>query len=119
MVLWVDEKSQIRTLSRFEPVLHLMPGTLKAAATTMSVTAPPLSLQLWTWASGKVIESLRQRHRAAEFTKLLIQIDGEVPKPGSTEIHQPIARNSNIGRWARRSSCRCDAVGHLGVTNQR
>jgi len=79
VVLCVDEKSQIQALNRFQPILPMMPATperrshdyVRHGATSLSAALD--------MASGKVIGSLRQRHRATEFKKFLIQIDKEVP----------------------------------------
>jgi transposase len=79
VVLCVDEKSQIQALDRTAPILPLAPGAperrthdYKRAGTSSLYAALDLT-------SGQVIHALRQRHRAVEFRKFLVQIDSEVP----------------------------------------
>lgn len=85
VVLCVDEKSQIQALDRTAPILPLLAGVperqthdYKRAGTTTLFAALDL-------ATGKVIGSLHQRHRAIEFKKFLQQIDQEVP--ADLEVH--------------------------------
>ena len=79
MVLCVDEKSQIQALDRSAPTLPVLPGT-PARATHDYVRNGTSSLfAALELASGKVIGSLHSRHRAVEFKKFLIKIDGSVP----------------------------------------
>src|SRR4051794_17662368 len=75
----VDEKSQIQALDRTAPILPLAPGVperqthdYKRSGTSSLYAALDLT-------TGKVIHALRQRHRAIEFRKFLVQIDAEVP----------------------------------------
>jgi transposase len=79
VVLCVDEKSQIQALDRTAPILPLAPGVperrthdYKRSGTTSLYAALDLT-------SGQVIHALRQRHRAVEFRKFLVQINAEVP----------------------------------------
>jgi transposase len=79
VVLCVDEKSQIQALDRTAPILPLAPGVperrthdYKRSGTTSLYAALDLT-------SGQVIHALRQRHRAIEFRKFLVQINTEVP----------------------------------------
>jgi len=79
VVLCVDEKSQIQALDRTAPILPLAPGVperqthdYKRSGTSSLYAALDLT-------TGKVIHALRQRHRAIEFRKFLVQIDAEVP----------------------------------------
>jgi transposase len=79
VVLCVDEKSQIQALARFQPILPMLPGTPERRShdyVRHGTTSLFAALEL---ASGKVIGSLRRRHRASEFKKFLDQIDAEVP----------------------------------------
>jgi transposase len=85
VVLCVDEKSQIQALDRTAPILPLLAGVperrthdYKRAGTSSLFAALDL-------ATGKVIGSLHQRHRAVEFKKFLQQIDREVPD--ELEVH--------------------------------
>jgi transposase len=79
VVLCVDEKSQIQALDRTAPILPMRPGIperqthdYKRAGTSSLYAALDIT-------TGQVISALRQRHRAIEFKKFLIQIDAEVP----------------------------------------
>jgi len=78
-VLCVDEKSQIQALNRFQPVLPMMPATPERRSHDYVRHGTTSLFAALDMATGKVIGSLRQRHRAQEFKKFLIQIDGEVP----------------------------------------
>jgi len=79
MVLCVDEKSQIQALNRFQPILPMMPGTPERRSHDYVRHGTTSLFAALDMASGKVIGSLRQHHRATEFKKFLIQIDKEVP----------------------------------------
>ncbi|MFB7083695.1 IS630 family transposase [Streptomyces sp. NPDC056308] len=79
LVFCVDEKSQIQALDRSQPVLPMMPSVPQRlthdyvrAGTTTLFAAPDV-------ATGKVIGSLRRRHRAEEFKKFLVKLDREIP----------------------------------------
>jgi transposase len=85
VVLCVDEKSQIQALDRSAPILPLLAGVperrthdYKRAGTSTLFAALDL-------ASGQVIGSLHQRHRAVEFKKFLQTLDREVPD--ELEVH--------------------------------
>jgi transposase len=80
VVLCVDEKSQIQALARFQPILPMLPGTPERRShdyVRHGTTSLFAALELTT---GKVIGSLRRRHRASEFKKFLERIDTEVPE---------------------------------------
>ena len=85
VVLCVDEKSQIQALDRSAPILPLLAGVperrthdYKRAGTSTLFAALDL-------ATGQVIGSLHQRHRAVEFKKFLQTLDREVPD--ELEVH--------------------------------
>jgi transposase/DNA-binding CsgD family transcriptional regulator len=85
VVLCVDEKSQIQALDRSAPILPLLAGVperrthdYKRAGTSTLFAALDL-------ATGHVIGSLHQRHRAVEFKKFLQRLDREVPD--ELEVH--------------------------------
>ena len=79
LVLCADEKSQIQALNRFQPILPMMPGTPERRSHDYTRHGTTSLFAALDMASGKVIGSLRQHHRATEFKKFLIQIDQEVP----------------------------------------
>jgi hypothetical protein len=78
-VLCVNEKSQIQAFNRFQPILPMMPGTPERRSHDYVRYGTTSLFAALDMASGKVIGSLKQRHRATEFKKFLIQIDEEVP----------------------------------------
>ena len=80
VVLCVDEKSQIQALARFQPILPMLVGTPERRShdyVRHGTTSLSAALEV---ASGKVIGSLRRRHRASESKRFLVQIDAEVPE---------------------------------------
>ena len=81
LVLCVDEKSQIQALNRFQPVLPMMPATPERRSHDYVRHGTTSLFAALDVASGKVIGSLRQRHRAVEFKKFLIQIEEECQRP--------------------------------------
>jgi len=79
LVLCVDEKAQIQALDRSAPVLPMMPGLPERRTHDYirhGVTTLFAALDV---ATGEVIGSIHRRHRAAEFKKFLVTLDGRVP----------------------------------------
>lgn len=79
LVLCVDEKSQIQALDRTAPLLPMRPGQIERRTHDYKRHGTTSLFAALDMASGKVIGSLRQHHRATEFKRFLIQIDKEVP----------------------------------------
>jgi transposase len=79
LVLCVDEKSQIQALDRAAPIFPMLPGTPARATHDYKRHGTTSLFAALDIASGKVIGSLHQRHRAIEFKKFLKQIDEQVP----------------------------------------
>ena len=84
-MLCVDEKSQIQTLDRSQPMLPLRPGQParrthddKRYGTTSLFAALDV-------ATGRVIDACYPRHRAAEFRQFLDKIEANVPS--DLDIH--------------------------------
>jgi transposase len=105
VVLCVDEKSQIQALNRFAPILPLMPGTPERRSHDYVRHGTTSLFAALDMASGKVIGSLRRRHRATEFKKFLIQIDEEVP--AHLDVHLVLDnyathKTPEIQRWLLR-----------------
>ena len=102
VVLCVDEKSQIQALDRTAPVLPMLPG-VPARATHDYKRAGTSSLYAaLDLATGTVIGSLHQRHRAIEFKKFLTTIDHHVP--AEFDVHVVLDNASThktpmIKRW--------------------
>jgi transposase len=79
VVLCVDEKSQIQALDRTAPILPMLPGTPARATHDYERNGTSSLFAALNLASGEVIGSLHNRHRAVEFLKFLKTIDREVP----------------------------------------
>ncbi len=79
IVLCVDEKSQIQALDRTQPILPMLPGTPERATHDYKRAGTSTLFAALELATGKVIGSLHQRHRAIEFKKFLQTLDREVP----------------------------------------
>ncbi len=79
VVLCVDEKSQIQALDRTRPILPMLPGTPQRATHDYKRHGTSSLYAALDLATGKVIGSLHNRHRAIEFHKFLQRIDNEVP----------------------------------------
>ena len=85
VVLCVDEKSQIQALDRSAPTLPMLPGTPQRATHDYKRSGTSTLFAALEVATGKVIGSLHQRHRAIEFKKFLQTLDREVP--AHLELH--------------------------------
>ncbi|WP_031173217.1 IS630 family transposase [Streptosporangium roseum] len=79
LVLCVDEKSQIQALDRTAPMLPMMPGTPERRTHDYVRNGISSLFAALDVATGTVISSLHQRHRAAEFLAFLKKIDAAVP----------------------------------------
>ena len=80
VVLCVDEKSQIQALDRTAPILPLLAGVPERRSHDYKRAGTSTLFAALDLASGEVIGSLHQRHRAVEFKKFLQKIDSEVPE---------------------------------------
>jgi transposase len=102
VVLCVDEKSQIQALDRTAPVLPMLPGTPARASHDYLRAGTSSLYAALDLATGKVIGSLHQRHRAIEFKKFLTTLDHEVP--AHLDVHVVLDNASThktpmIRRW--------------------
>jgi transposase len=79
VVLCVDEKSGIQALNRSAPLLPMMPGTAQRRSFDYRRNGTADLFAALDVATGLVIHSIQNRHRAIEFKKFLDQIDAEVP----------------------------------------
>jgi transposase len=79
LVFCVDEKSQIQALDRSQPVLPMMPGVPERQTHDYARYGTTTLFAALDVATGKVIGSLHQRHRAEEFKAFLVKLDKEVP----------------------------------------
>ena len=103
VVLCVDEKSQIQALDRTQPILPLLPGTPERATHDYKRHGTSSLYAALDLASGKVIGSLHNRHRAIEFHKFLQTIDQQVP--GQLDVHI-VLDNSSTHKKLRRGAYR-------------
>jgi transposase len=102
VVLCVDEKSQIQALDRTRPILPMLPGTPERATHDYKRHGTSSLYAALDLATGKVIGSLHNRHRAIEFHKFLQTIDREVP--AHLDVHLVLDNSSThktpkIRRW--------------------
>jgi transposase len=79
VVLCVDEKSQIQALDRTAPILPLLAGVPERRTHDYKRAGTSTLFAALDIATGQVIGSLHQRHRAIEFKKFLQTLDREVP----------------------------------------
>ena len=79
VVLCVDEKDRIQALARFQPILPMLLGTPERRSHDYVRHGTTSLFAALDTLTGKVIGSLRRRHRASEFKRFLVQIDAEVP----------------------------------------
>jgi transposase len=105
VVLCVDEKSQIQALNRFQPILPMLLGTPERRShdyVRHGTTSLFAALEV---ATGKVIGSLRRRHRASEFKAFLVRIDAEVPEDLAVHLvldNYATHKTPAIKRWLLR-----------------
>jgi transposase len=85
VVLCVDEKSQIQALDRTAPILPLLAGVPERRTHDYKRAGTSTLFAALDIATGQVIGSLHQRHRAIEFKKFLQTLDREVPD--ELEVH--------------------------------
>lgn len=85
LVFCVDEKSQIQALERSQPILPLRPGCPERQTHDYYRHGTTSLFAALDVATGRVISSLKQRHRSREFLAFLKQIEQEVPK--GLDIH--------------------------------
>src|SRR4051795_9583446 len=85
MVLCVDEKSQIQALDRTQPILPMLPGTPERATHDYKRSGTSTLFAALEVATGKVIGSLHQRHRAIDLKEFLQPLDREAP--ADLEVH--------------------------------
>jgi transposase len=102
VVLCVDEKSQIQALDRTRPILPMLPGTPERATHDYKRHGTSSLYAALDLATGKVIGSLHERHRAIEFHRFLQTIDREVP--AQLTVHLVLDNSSThktpkIVRW--------------------
>jgi transposase len=105
VVLCVDEKSQIQALNRTAPILPMLPGTPARATHDYERNGTSSLYAALDLATGKVLGSLHNRHRAIEFLKFLKLIDQTVP--ADLDVHLVLDNASShktpkVKRWLER-----------------
>jgi transposase len=85
MVLCVDEKSQIQALDRTQPILPLRPGFVARHTHDYIRHGTATLFAALSVADGKVIGSVKKRHRHQEFIAFLEEIDRKTPR--KMELH--------------------------------
>ena len=105
VVLCVDEKSQIQALNRFQPILPMMPATPERRSHDYVRHGTTSLFAALDMATGRVIGSLKKRHRATEFKRFLVQIDEEVPDDLAVHLvldNYATHKTPDIQRWLLR-----------------
>ncbi|EEE36004.1 feruloyl esterase [Rhodobacteraceae bacterium KLH11] len=92
IILCVDEKSQIQTLDREQPVLPMAPGVAERRTHTYIRHGRTSLFAALDIATGAVIERCYKRHRATEFLDFLKRIDRQMP--GGPEVHIVMDNNA-------------------------
>ncbi len=105
MVLCVDEKSQIQTLDRTQPILPIMPGIPERATHDYMRHGTTTLFAALDIATGKVIGEVHRRHRSEEFLKFLRTVDKNTPE--ILDIHLVMDnygthKTEKIKRWFAR-----------------
>lgn len=85
IVLCVDEKSQIQALERMQPILPLREGIPERQTHDYYRHGTTTLYAALSVASGKVIGSTKERHRAVEYIGFLKLLDRKLPK--GKELH--------------------------------
>jgi transposase len=102
VVLCIDEKSQIQALDRTRPILPMLPGAPERATHDYKRHGTSSLYAALDLATGKVIGSLHNRHRAIEFHKFLQTIDREVPEHLAVHLvldNSSTHKTPKIRRW--------------------
>lgn len=104
LVLCVDEKSQIQALERAQAILPLRPGHPQGQSHDYFRHGTTSLFAALDVATGRVIGSLKSRHRSQEFRAFLRQIEKAVP-PGLA-IHLVLDnyathKTASVARWLR------------------
>ena len=104
LVLCVDEKSQIQALERSQPILPLRPGKAERRSSDYLRHGTTSLFAALDGATGRVIGSLKPRHRSREFVSFLRQIESEVPT--GLEVHLVVDnyathKTSAVARWLK------------------
>ena len=105
LVLCVDEKSQIQALERAQPILPLTPGRPERQSHDYFRHGTTSLFAALDVATGRVIGSVKPRHRSREFLAFLRQIEREVPTGLPIHVvvdNYAIHKTAAVARWLRR-----------------
>jgi len=85
LVLWVDEKSQIRALDRTQPLLPMRPGRAERRTHDYKRHGTTSLFAALDVKAGTIIGQCMSGHRAAEFRRFLDAVKRNVPR--ELDIH--------------------------------
>ena len=107
LVLCVDEKTQVQALDRTAPVLPLLPGTPERQTHDYRRYGTTNLYAALDVASGQVISTMTERHRAIEFIRFLNQVDQATP--ADLDVHVVLDNVSThktpaVQRWLLKHS---------------
>lgn len=104
LVFCVDEKSQIQALERAQPVLPLRPGRTERRSHDYFRHGTTSLFAALDVASGRIIGSLKQRHRSREFLGFLRQIEKNVPADLAVHLivdNYCTHKTASVARWLK------------------
>ena len=105
LVFCVDEKSQIQALERSQPLLPLRPGAPERATHDYFRHGTTSLFAALDVATGRVVSSLKPKHRSKEFLSFLKQIERSVPE--GMEVHLVMDnyathKTAEVNKWLER-----------------
>ena len=122
LVLSVDEKSQIQTFDREQPVLPMMPGVPERRTHCYVHHGTTLLFAALDVASGFVIGKCYKRHRAAEFLDFIKQLDAQVPQGSRCPHHHGQLRDpqngGDQGMAGAAAALSCAFHANIGILDQ-
>ncbi len=80
VVLSVDEKTQMQALDRTQPLLPMRPGQIARRTHDYTRHGTASLYAAFDVATGKVLGSVTQQHRGADFVRFLEKIDRTLPR---------------------------------------
>ena len=92
VVLSVDEKTQIQTLDRTQPLLPLKPGQIERRTHDCKRHGTASLYAAFDVATGEVLGRVTQRHHSQEFVAFLRQTESSVP--AGLDIHLIVDNSS-------------------------
>jgi transposase len=104
LVLCVDEKSQIQALERAQPILPLRPGRPQRHSHDYFRHGTTSLFAALDVATGRVIGSIKPRHRSREFLAFLRQIERQMPAGFDVHLvadNYATHKTAAVARWLR------------------